>query len=112
MLSSKVNLIKLKTQLSLPVSYKGIELDCGYRIDMLIEEELILEIKSVEEIKGIHQAQILTYMKLANIKHGFIINFNVFLERLHIFAPIIKPATPKVPKGRFGVSWIAWLESF
>ncbi|MBU4305034.1 MAG: GxxExxY protein [Candidatus Omnitrophica bacterium] len=73
----RLNKINFNTQLALPVTYKGIRLDCGYRIDMLIENEIILEIKSVEEIQGIHQAQVLTYMKLANIKHGFIVNFNV-----------------------------------
>ena len=49
----------------------------GYRIDILIEDELIIELKSVEEIKGIHEAQLLTYMKLAGIKTGLLINFNV-----------------------------------
>jgi GxxExxY protein len=52
-------------------------LDCGYRIDVLVEDALILELKSVEEIKGIHEAQLLTYMKLASIKTGLLINFNV-----------------------------------
>ena len=61
----------------LPVDYKGVRLDCGYRVDMLVENEIILELKSVEEIKGIHEAQLLTYMKLAGIKQGFLINFNV-----------------------------------
>ena len=64
----------------LPVNYKGLQLDCGYRIDVLVENEIILELKSVDEIKGIHQAQLLTYMKLARIKQGFLIDFNV--ERL------------------------------
>jgi GxxExxY protein len=60
-----------------PVEYKGIRLDCGYRIDVLVEDALILELKSVEEIKGIHEAQLLTYMKLADVKIGLLINFNV-----------------------------------
>jgi GxxExxY protein len=64
----------------LPVDYKGLHLDCGYRIDILVENQVILELKSVEQIKGIHQAQLLTYMKLAGIKQGFLMNFNV--ERL------------------------------
>ncbi len=71
--------IKFKLQYPLPVEYKGVRLDCGYRIDMLVEDEIILELKSVEELKGIHEAQLLTYMKLANIKQGFLINFNVNL---------------------------------
>ncbi len=59
-----------------PVKYKDIRLDCGYRIDILVENKLILELKSVEEIKGIHEAQLLTYMKLAGVKIGLLINFN------------------------------------
>jgi len=69
--------IKAASQFPLPVSYKGNQLDCGYRVDLLIENQIILELKWVEEIKGIHVAQILTYMKLAKIKYGFLINFNV-----------------------------------
>ena len=61
----------------MPVQYKDRRLDCGYRIDFMINDEIILELKSVEELKGIHEAQLLTYMKLAEIKQGFLINFNV-----------------------------------
>ena len=58
------------------MEYKDIRLDCGYRIDILVENKLILELKSVEGIKGIHEAQLLTYMKLAGVKIGLLINFN------------------------------------
>lgn len=61
----------------MPVEYKNLRLDCDYRIDFMINDEIILELKSVEELKGIHKAQLLTYMKLAEIKQGFLINFNV-----------------------------------
>ncbi len=61
----------------MPVAYKEVRLDCGYRIDILVEEQLILELKAVEEILGIHEAQILTYLKLAKLKTGLLINFNV-----------------------------------
>jgi GxxExxY protein len=60
----------------LPIEYKGIKLDCGYRIDLLIEERLIIELKGVEKIMPIHEAQLLTYMKLAKVKVGLLINFN------------------------------------
>jgi len=73
----KLNGIKFNLQHPLPVEYKGVRLDCGYRVDLLVENELIMELKSVEEIKGIHEAQLLTYMKLARIKTGLLINFNV-----------------------------------
>jgi len=61
----------------LTVEYKGVRLDCGYRIDLLVEDAIILELKAVDVLKGIHEAQLLTYMKLSNIRQGFLINFNV-----------------------------------
>jgi GxxExxY protein len=64
-------------ELPLPVRYKDRLLDCGYRIDLLVSGDLIVEIKSVETLQPIHQAQILTYMRLAKISLGLLINFNV-----------------------------------
>ena len=63
----------------IPVEYKGTKLDCGYRIDLLVEERVLIELKSVEMIADIHIAQLLTYMKIAKIRIGLIINFNVKL---------------------------------
>ncbi|MBG0779241.1 MAG: GxxExxY protein [Desulfotignum balticum] len=71
------NGIRFKLQYPLPVDYKGVRLDCGYRIDMLIENTLLVELKSVDTLKKIHEAQLLTYMKLADIKTGLLLNFNV-----------------------------------
>ena len=68
--------IGFKVQAPLPVTYKGIQLDCGYRVDLLIEEALIVELKAVEEVLGIHKAQLLTYMRLAEIRRGLMMNFN------------------------------------
>jgi GxxExxY protein len=62
-----------------PVEYKGIVLDCGYRIDLPVENELIVELKSVEYVQQVHEAQLLTYMKRAGIRIGLLINFNVTL---------------------------------
>lgn len=75
----RLNDIEYKVQHPLPVAYKGIRLDCGYRVDVLVEDKIILELKSVEELKAIHEAQLLTYMKLACINQGFLINFNTRL---------------------------------
>ena len=69
--------MRFKLQHPLPVEYKGIKLDCGYRIDVFIEDRIIVELKSVDKILPIHQAQLLTYMKLAGISIGLLINFNV-----------------------------------
>jgi len=65
--------------MSLPVAYKGLNLDCGYRVDMIVEGRLIVELKSVDYLQPIHEAQLLTYMKLANIGTGLLINFNTGL---------------------------------
>jgi len=72
-----LNGIEFKMQHPLPIQYKGILLDCGYRVDLLIEDKMIIELKSVDRIKGIHEAQLLTYMRLAGIKTGLLMNFNV-----------------------------------
>ena len=63
-------------QKSVPVFYKQVRLDCGFRLDFLVAGSVIVELKSVEVLQGIHLAQILTYMKLANIGTGLLINFN------------------------------------
>ena len=72
-----LNQINFEIEKPLPVEYKGCRLDCGYRIDILVENEIILELKSVEQLHRVHEAQILSYMKLMGLKHGFLINFNV-----------------------------------
>lgn len=69
--------LNFKLQHSLPVEYKDIRLDCGYRVDLLVENKLIVELKSVEAINKVHKAQLLTYMKLTGIGTGLLINFNV-----------------------------------
>ncbi len=69
--------ISFQRQLELPVIYKGRRLDCGYRIDLLVADKLIVELKAVEEIAAIYEAQLLTYMRLSHKRVGLIINFNV-----------------------------------
>ena len=60
----------------MPVEYKGIKLDCGYRLDLLVEDRLVIELKGVDQVFPIHQAQFLTYMKIAKLQVGLLINFN------------------------------------
>jgi GxxExxY protein len=69
--------LKVDRQKPLPIIYKEIKLECGYRMDLVIEDSVIAELKSVDTIIDIHHAQILTYMRFANIKLGLLINFNV-----------------------------------
>lgn len=78
-LAKELNLqdIPFRVQCPQSVKYKGIYLDCGFRIDLLVAEKLIVELKSVNQILGIHEAQLLTYMKLSGVQVGLLINFNV-----------------------------------
>ena len=69
--------LKVEKEKALPLVYKDVRLDCGYRIDLLVENQIIMELKSVDALNDIHMAQILTYLKLQNLRYGLLINFNV-----------------------------------
>jgi len=69
--------LKVKRQVGLPLVYKDISCDIGYRVDLLVENKVIIEIKSVEALNDVHIAQVLTYLKLSQCKLGLLINFNV-----------------------------------
>ena len=69
--------LSFERQVDLPVSYKGLKLDCGYRIDLIVQKTVLLELKAIERTMPIHQAQLLTYMKLSGMSVGLLINFNV-----------------------------------
>lgn len=73
--------IPIERQLLMPISYEGLQLDDAYKLDLLIDKRLILEIKSVEKIAAVHFKQIKTYLKLMNIKNGLLLNFNVDLMK-------------------------------
>jgi GxxExxY protein len=69
--------LKFERQVKLPIIYKEVKLDCGYRMDILIENSVIVELKAIEQITSVHEAQLLTYLRLSGLKIGLIINFNV-----------------------------------
>lgn len=69
--------IRVKFQVFLPLFYKGVELNKDFRIDILVEDEIIIEVKALDIILAVHEAQIISYLKLADKKLGFLINFNV-----------------------------------
>jgi GxxExxY protein len=69
--------LRYQRQVSLPVTYKGLKLDCGYRMDIVVEDSVILEIKSIDEFAPIHSAQLLTYLRLTKMQVGLLINFDV-----------------------------------
>jgi len=68
--------LKVERQKALPVVYRGVRLDCGYRIDLLVDERVIVELKAVDRLEPIHEAQVLSYLKLSGCKVGLLINFN------------------------------------
>ena len=82
--------VPYERQRQLPVDYKGMQLDCGYRLDLLVSDEVVVEIKAVESLLPIHQAQLLTYLKLGGWKVGLLMNFNV---------PVLKQGIKRVVLG-------------
>ena len=82
--------ITFERQKPLAVSYKGVKLDCGYRLDIVVGGLVILELKAIEKVDPIHEAQLLTYLKLSDLKLGILINFNV---------PILKDGIKRIVNG-------------
>ena len=76
-----INNIPFERQVQIPVLYKGLKLDCCYRADIIVNKKVIVELKSVAAIEPIHEAQMLTYLKLSGLKLGLLLNFNVPLMK-------------------------------
>jgi len=85
-----LNGIPFRKQVELPLDYKGVKLDCGYRLDFLVADELIVELKAVQETQPVHKAQLLTYLKLNHKPLGLLVNFNV---------PLLKNGIERVVTG-------------
>lgn len=69
--------LKVQRQVAVPVRYRGAEVDCGYRVDMLVDDQVMVELKAVQELGAIHVSQLLTYLKFASLQVGLLFNFNV-----------------------------------
>ena len=82
----------VEKEVAMPLRYEQVKLDCGYRVDILVEKSVVIEVKSVESLNDIHLAQTLTYMKLGNFRTGLLINFNVLLLKNGIKRLINNPA--------------------
>ncbi len=97
-LCQELNLRKLtfQRQVPVPVLYKGVNLNCGYQLDLLVENAVILELKCVERVLPIHEAQLLTYLRLLEKAVGFIINFNVPVLRQGIVRKVLDSASPRL----------------
>ena len=84
------NNLSFERQKSLSSKYKGIKLDCGYKLDIVVEDSIVLELKSCEKIQSIHKAQLLTYLKLTGHRLGFLLNFNSVVMRSGIVRMVNK----------------------
>jgi GxxExxY protein len=89
--------IPFRAQASLPVHYKDVHLDCGYRVDLVVDDFLVVELKAVDHVLPIHSAQLLTYMKLAKAPVGLLINFNVKVLKDGIKKFVLSPSSPRSP---------------
>ena len=77
--------ISFQSQVPLPVQYRGLQLDCGYRLDLVVNDSIIIEVKAVRRVLPIHRAQVLTYLKLTKYRLGLLINFNVEVLRSGLY---------------------------
>lgn len=85
----KLRGLAFQRQVQLPVCYKEVRLNCGYRLDLVVAEAVVIEIKSVERLEAIHEAQLLTYLQLSRLKVGLLINFNVSLLKQGIVRRVL-----------------------
>jgi GxxExxY protein len=81
--------IPYKSQVDLPIHYKGVQLDCGYRIDLIVRDRIIVELKSVERFSPIHESQLLTYLRLSKMRVGLLLNFNVPVLRKGVLRRVL-----------------------
>ncbi len=77
------------SQVELPVVYKGVRLDCGYRIDLVVDDRVLVELKATEKILAVHEAQLMTYLRLSSVRVGLLINFNVPVLRRGILRRVL-----------------------
>lgn len=73
--------LRFQRQVPLPVTYKGVQLDCGYKLDLVVDDKVVLELKSIKQVEPIHEAQLLTYLRLSGKRVGLLMNFNTVLMK-------------------------------
>lgn len=91
--------IAFKRQVPIPVSFKGVRLDCGYRVDILVPDRLVIELKAVERLTGVHEAQVLTYLRLSGVPTGLLINFYSNVLKAGIRRLMVKTGEPQNQEG-------------
>jgi len=89
--------LHFERQRALPVEYKGIRLECGYRLDFVVEQELVVEVKAVEALLPVHEAQVITYLRLTGIASGLLVNFNTWTLRQGLRRLTLQPPPKNLP---------------
>ena len=87
-----LRVIPFERQKPIPVAYKGVKLDCGYRADLIVDRRLLVEIKAIDQTSVIHDAQLLSYLKLSGVNVGLLINFNVRMLKEGVRRKVLGPA--------------------
>jgi len=98
--------VSFAREVRLPVIYKGVELDCGYLMDLVVAERLVVELKSVEQIMPLHEAQVLSYLRLSGYELGLLINFNAVLLKQGLRRYAISSAGSAHQLRRLGIRWL------
>ena len=80
--------MRVQEQVPLPIQYRGVQLDCGYRLDLLVDQSVLIEVKAVNKVLPIYKAQVMTYLKLTGLQLGLLINFNVEVLRNGVYRVI------------------------
>ena len=81
--------IPFRSEVDLPIEYRGCRLDCGYRIDFIVDDHVVVELKSIERFSSIHESQLLTYLRLSKVRVGLLINFNVPVLRKGVIRRVL-----------------------
>jgi GxxExxY protein len=103
--------LRFERQVHLPVTYKGIKLECGHKLDLVVEDSVVVELKAVDDLTPVHQAQLLTYLKTSNMKVGLLINFNVQYLKNGLKRVVNRYAGPAVTPPISAVSAFETLQS-
>jgi GxxExxY protein len=89
--------MRVQEQIPLPVQYRGVQLDCGYRLDLLVDQSVLIGVKAVSKILPIYKAQVMTYLKLSGLQLGLLINFNVEVLRNGVYRIINDSSRSQAP---------------
>jgi len=94
--------LRVRKEVDVPVMYKGVQLDCGYRLDLVVNDAVVVEVKAIDRLEAIHEAQLITYLRLTGMQVGLLINFNVAVLKDGVTRRVLETAaiSPRSPRLR------------